>query len=65
MMFDSIDVKELIQRILGLPFEFFNHQVARVKHRAYKAFTSAETLKYLQTLFQTKGIHWDWGAIWY
>ena len=45
LVFDSINAKELIQRILGLPFEFFNRQEARVKHRAYTSLYQCGNIK--------------------
>lgn len=45
MIFDSIEAKELIQRILGLPFEFFKQQEARVRHQAYTSLYQCGSIK--------------------
>jgi len=45
MVFVTIEARELIQRILGLPFEFFNRQETRVKHQAYTSLYQCGSIK--------------------
>ncbi len=54
MVFDTINAKELIQRILGLPFEFFNQQEARVKHRAYTSLYQCGNIKVFADVIPNK-----------
>lgn len=54
MVFDSIGAKELIQRILGLPFEFFNQQEARMKHRAYTSLYQCGNIKVFADVIPNK-----------
>jgi len=53
IVFDSIGARELIQRILGLPFEFFKRQDARVRHRAYTSLYQCGSIKVFADVIPT------------
>lgn len=45
IIFDQIEAIELIQRVLGMPFEFFRRQEAHVRHQAYTSLYQCAGIK--------------------
>lgn len=45
MVFETLEVEELIRHILGLPFELFRKQGARIKHQDYTCLYQFGTIK--------------------
>lgn len=45
IIFDQVEAIELIQRVLGMPFEFFRRQEAHVRHQAYTSLYQCAGIK--------------------